>query len=188
MPTHELKTPLSEETVRDLSVRDVMYITGDLVTLRDRGAKRLAGSERPPLPLGGSAIFHCGPLVREVRGEWKVIAAGPTTSMRMEDYQAEVIRKFGVRIVIGKGGMGEQTREAMRRFGAAYLAFTGGAAQLTTKSIKRVKDVFWLDLGMPEAMWILEVQRFGPCIVAIDSKGNDLFEQVLGRARSRRIG
>ncbi|MCX8171198.1 MAG: FumA C-terminus/TtdB family hydratase beta subunit, partial [Candidatus Bathyarchaeota archaeon] len=159
-----LRTPLSESDVRRLRVGDITYITGTLVTARDAAHKRihqyLAESRKPPFNLEGLALFHCGPLAKRVNGEWVIVAAGPTTSMRMEEFEHEVIKSLGVRLIIGKGGMGERTRRAMMEHGAAYAAFTGGAAVLAAKHVRRVRDVLWMDLGMPEAVWLLEVEGF----------------------------
>jgi tartrate/fumarate subfamily iron-sulfur-dependent hydro-lyase beta chain len=133
-----------------------------------------------PLPVNfeGLAIYHCGPVMRKEREKWITVAAGPTTSTRMEVYEADFIERFKPRVVIGKGGMGEKTTRSMAKHGAVYGAFTGGAAVLAASAVKHVKDVTWLDLGMPEAMWILEVVDFGPLVVAIDSFGNSLYRDV----------
>jgi fumarate hydratase subunit beta len=141
----------------------------------------LKEKKKLPVKFEGLPLFHCGPLVKKDNNEWTVLAAGPTTSMRMELFEAEVIKKLGIRLIIGKGGMGERTRKAMRECGAAYGAFTGGAAVLAAQRIKRVKDVKWLDLGTPEALWVFEVERFGPLIICLDSHGNSLFENVQSR-------
>jgi fumarate hydratase subunit beta len=124
------------------------------------------------------AVFHCGPIVEKADGGWSVVAAGPTTSSRMDMFEDEFIKNFKVRVVVGKGGMGKKTADAMKRYGAVYGALTGGAAVLAAEAIKHVKGVEWSDLGMPEAMWILEVEDFGPLTVAIDTKGNNLFEAI----------
>jgi fumarate hydratase subunit beta len=128
------------------------------------------------------ALFHCGPIAKKERGGWRVVAAGPTTSSRMDMFEDEFIKNFRVRIVVGKGGMGKRTVDAMKRYGAVYGAFTGGAAVLAAKAVKRVKTVEWSDLGMPEAMWVLEVEDFGPLTVAIDAHGNSLFREVQTKA------
>ncbi len=184
-----LRTPLDESVVRKLEVGDVIYITGTLFTARDAAHKRiiqfLRENKRLPIDLNGAVIFHCGPLVKKIDDKWIVLAAGPTTSMRMEPYEYEIIRNLGVRLLIGKGGMGELTRRSMKEYGSVYGVFTGGAAVLAARQILRAKSVEWLDLGLPEAIWNLEVERFGPIIIGIDSHGNDLFERV--RAESRRI-
>lgn len=182
MAVYKLKTPISEEDVRKLKVNDVIYITGTMVTARDSAHKRALEffKEEKPLPidLQGLAVFHCGPIVRKEDEKWTVIAAGPTTSTRMDIFEDEFIKAFKVRVVIGKGGMGKRTTEGMKKYGAVYGAFTGGAAVLAAKAIKNVRGVEWFDLGMPEALWILDVEEFGPLIVAIDTHGNNLFENV----------
>ena len=178
----ELHTPLSEKEIRRLSVGDHVFISGTVITARDAAHKRMmkymAEKKELPFSFEGSALYHCGPLVRKVKDEWIVLAAGPTTSMRMEPFEAEVIENLRVRLVIGKGGMGEKTRDAMNRCGAVYGVFTGGAAVLAAKHIKRVVRVEWLDLGMPEAAWVFEVERFGPLVVGMDSHGRSLYEEV----------
>ena len=185
-----LKTPLSENDVYKLKAGDVIYLTGRLITARDLAHKRirqyLRENRKLPFNLNGLALFHCGPVVRKVDDEWTVVAAGPTTSMRMESFEHEVIEKLGVRLIIGKGGMGEKTRKAMMKHGAVYGAFTGGAAVLAAKHIKRVLDVKWMDLGTPEAVWTFEVEDFGPLIIAMDSHGESLFEKNLRRAEERK--
>ncbi|MEM1607357.1 MAG: FumA C-terminus/TtdB family hydratase beta subunit [Candidatus Bathyarchaeia archaeon] len=185
-----LRTPLSESDIRKLHIGDIVYITGTLVTARDAAHKRihqyLAESKKIPFNLEGLALFHCGPLAKRVDNGWIILAAGPTTSMRMEAFEHEVIRKLGVRLIIGKGGMGEMTRRAMVECGAAYAMFTGGAAVLAAKYVKRVIDVLWMDLGMPEAVWLLEVENFGPLIVAMDPHGGNLFENVVKEAEKRK--
>ena len=182
MAVYKFKTPMSEEEIRKLRVNDVLYVSGTMFTARDQAHKRALEyfKQRKPLPLSleGLAVFHCGPIVKKKEDRWTIVAAGPTTSTRMEIFEDEFIKNFRVRVVIGKGGMGKRTAEAMVKYGAVYGAFTGGAAILAAKAIKSVKSVEWLDLGMPEAMWILEVEEFGPLAIAIDSHGNNLFEDV----------
>ncbi len=192
MATYKLKTPVSETEVRKLKVNDVLYITGTVVTARDQAHKRAleyAKQGKPrPLNLEGVALFHCGPVMHKQDEQWVAVAAGPTTSTRLELFEAEFIEKFKVRVVIGKGGMGEKTTAAMAKYGAVYCAFTGGAAVLAAKAIKRVKNVEWLDLGVPEALWIFEVSEFGPLLVAIDSHGNNLFKDVADKAAANKQG
>ena len=186
MSIYKLNTPVSEEEVRKLGVNDTVYLTGTIVTVRDAAHRRALEFHKEgkqlPVNLEGSAVFHCGPLVKKEDGGWRVVAAGPTTSSRMDLFEDEFIKNFKVRIVVGKGGMGKKTVDAMKRYGAIYGAFTGGAAVLAAKAIKRVKAVEWSDLGMPEAMWILEVENFGPLTVAIDAHGNNLFETIQNKA------
>jgi fumarate hydratase subunit beta len=183
---YRLRTPISEEDVRKLRVGDILYVTGVIYTARDAAHRRIIDylKEGKPLPfdLRGGVVYHCGPVVAKRDGQWVVIAGGPTTSARMELYEYEVIEKLSVRVVIGKGGMGRRTAEACAKYGAVYATYTGGAAVLAAQSIKRVVDVHWLDLGVPEAVWVLEVEDFGPLVVAIDSTGRNLIEEVLERS------
>lgn len=190
MTLYRLRTPVSEEEVRKLAVNDTIYITGTIVTARDAAHKRALdlhkNGKKLAINLDGLAVFHCGPIVKQENGGWRVVAAGPTTSTRMEPFEDEFIKNFKVRVVIGKGGMGKKTVKAMKKYGAVYGAFTGGAAVLAAKAIKKVKGVEWSDLGMPEAMWILEVEDFGPLTVAIDAHGNNLFETIQTRADQKK--
>ena len=181
----ELKLPVNENEVRKLKAGDVVYLTGTIVTARDEAHKKII-EEGSPIDLKGLAIYHCGPVVRKKGEEWEVIAAGPTTSARMNALQAEVLKKTGARLVIGKGGMSDNLLKFFKEYGAAYLAFPGGAALLAAKAIKKVKGVYWLEeLGMPEAMWVFEVERFGPLIVAMDSHGNSLYKEVMDKAKKK---
>jgi len=190
MATYKLKTPISEEDVRKLKVNDVIYITGTMFTARDSAHKRALEyykqGKKMPINPQGLAVFHCGPIVKKENDKWTIVAAGPTTSTRMDLFEDEFIKNYKVRVVIGKGGMGKKTTDAMKRYGAVYGAFTGGAAVLAAKAIKNVKSVEWFDLGMPEALWILEVEDFGPLAVAIDSHGNNLFEDVKKKVEENR--
>jgi len=186
MAVYKLNTPVSEEDIKKLRVNDTVYLSGTIVTVRDAAHRRALRfhkeGKRLPVNLDGLAVFHCGPLVKKEDGEWRVVAAGPTTSSRMDLFEEEFIKNFKVRIVIGKGGMSKKTADTMKKYGAVYGAFTGGAAVLAAKAIKQVKGVEWSDLGMPEAMWILEVEDFGPLTVAIDAHGNNLFETIQTKA------
>jgi fumarate hydratase subunit beta len=182
MAVYKFKTPISEEDVRKLKVNDVLYVTGTIVTARDQAHRRALEffKQGKPLPvnLEGLAVFHCGPVVSKEGDKWTAVAAGPTTSTRMDLFEDEFIKNFKVRVVIGKGGMGKRTTDAMAKYGAVYGAFTGGAAILAARAIKNVKSVEWLDLGTPEAMWVFEVEEFGPLAMAIDSHGNNIFMDV----------
>jgi len=190
MAVYNLKAPLTEEEVRKLRVGDIVYLSGIVVTARDEAHHRILEyiKEGKPLPvdLRGGAIYHCGPVVRKTDEGWEVVAAGPTTSTRMEIFEAEVIEKTGVRMIIGKGGMKEKTAEVCKKYGAVYVTFTGGAAILAAKAIKRVLGVEWLDLGIPEALWIFEVENFGPLTVTIDSTGRNYTEEVINNAKKKR--
>jgi fumarate hydratase subunit beta len=182
MAVYKFDTPIPEAEIRKLKANDVLYVSGTMVTARDQAHRRALEyfKQKKPLPvkLEGLAVFHCGPIVKKKGERWTIVAAGPTTSTRMDIFEDEFIKNFKVRVIIGKGGMGKRTTEAMEKYGAIYGAFTGGAAILAAKAIKEVKNVEWLDLGMPEAMWIMEVEEFGPLIVAIDSHGNNLFAEI----------
>jgi fumarate hydratase subunit beta len=190
MTIYKLKTPISEEETRKLRVNDVLYISGTVVTARDQAHKRALEDfqKGKPLPvnLEGLAVFHCGPVMRKQGDRWITVAAGPTTSTRMEIFEEEFIRNFKPRVIIGKGGMGEKTTAAMARYGAVYGAFTGGAAVLAAKAVRNVKEVVWLDLGMPDAVWVLEVDEFGPLLIAIDSYGRNLFRDIAEQVQRNR--
>jgi fumarate hydratase subunit beta len=190
MAVWKLRTPISEADARKLKANDTLYVTGTAVTARDQAHRRaLEYTKRnTPLPvnLEGLAVFHCGPIMRKEADKWVVVAAGPTTSSRMDNVEPEFIRRFRPRVIIGKGGMGEKTTEAMAKYGAVYGAFTGGTAVLAAKAVRNVKDVVWLDLGMPEAMWVFEVEDFGPLVVAIDALGNNLFRDVAEKVAKKK--
>ncbi len=191
MATYKFETPISEKEIRKLRVHDVIYLTGTMITARDAAHRRALDFHKEgkelPINLQGLAVFHCGPIVKKEPDNWVVVSAGPTTSMRMEVLEGEFIKNFGVRLVIGKGGMGKKTTEVMKQYGAVYGVFTGGAAVLAAKFIRKVKSVEWYDLGMPEAMWIFEVKDLGPLIVTIDAQGNNLFEDFNKKVEEKRL-
>jgi fumarate hydratase class I len=171
-----LRTPLTEEQVRSLKVGDVVLISGRAYTGRDAVHHHLMTHE-PPVDLRGAVLYHCGPVVAKNGEAWTVTAAGPTTSIREEPYQADVIKRYGVRAVIGKGGMGPKTLAALKDAGAVYLNAIGGAAQFYARTIKKVEGVSLIEFGTPEAMWHLTVEDF-PAIVTMDSHGNSLHKDV----------
>ena len=171
-----LQTPLDEPTMRSLKVGDVVLISGAMHTGRDAVHAHLMKHE-PPIDLHGSALYHCGPVVRKDGDTWTVTAAGPTTSIREEPYQADIITRYGVRAVIGKGGMGGKTLAALRSAGAVYLNAVGGAAQFYARTIDRVDGVSLMEFGTPEAMWHLHVTNF-PAIVTMDAHGNSLHKDL----------
>ena len=178
----QLTTPLTEAQVRDLRVGDTVELSGRLYTGRDAVHHRLHHGDQPPVDLAGAVIYHCGPvMVKETAADgstrWACRGAGPTTSSREEPYQWEVMRDHGIRAVIGKGGMGPKTLDGCVKYGCVYLHAIGGAAQVCAERITRVDGVDWMDLGSPEAIWHLWVERF-PCIVTMDSHGNSLHKQV----------
>jgi len=189
----ELSVPFSEEKIRNLKVGDEVTLTGVVFTGRDAVHKYLHdGGELPPeVKLRDGILYHCGPVViKDENGQWRVTAAGPTTSIREEPYQADIIRKFGLRGVIGKGGMGERTLAACREFGCVYLHAVGGAAQVLAECVKAVRGVYLLqEFGAPEAIWELEVENF-PAVVTMDSHGSSLHKDVLASSQaelSRRL-
>jgi fumarate hydratase subunit beta len=174
----ELTTPIDEATIRTLKVGDTVEITGRLYTGRDAVHHRLHHGEKPPVDLSGQIIYHCGPvMVENPDGSYTCKAAGPTTSIREEPYQWEVMRDHGIRGVIGKGGMGPKTLAACKEYGCCYLHAIGGAAQVYAEKIIAVDGVDWLDLGSPEAIWHLSVVRF-PAIVTMDAHGGSLHQEV----------
>ena len=171
-----LRAPLTEEQVRALRVGDIVLISGRVNTGRDAVHAHLMKHD-PPADLRGSVLYHCGPVVVKEGDGWRITAAGPTTSIREEPYQADVIRRFGVRAVIGKGGMGAKTLAALKESGAVYLNAVGGAAQFYARTVNRVEGVSLLEFGTPEAMWHLEVTDF-PAIVTMDAHGNSLHRDI----------
>jgi fumarate hydratase class I len=175
-----LRTPLTEAQVRRLKVGDVVLVSGRAYTGRDAVHHHLMTHE-PPVDLRGAVLYHCGPVVAQDGAGWKVTAAGPTTSIREEPYQADVIRRYGVRAVVGKGGMGAKTLAALQEAGAVYLNAIGGAAQFYARTITSVDGVSLLEFGTPEAMWHLTVEDF-PAIVTMDSHGNSLHQEVEQRS------
>lgn len=191
----ELKLPVSEKEIRGLVVGDFLELSGRMITGRDAAHKWLMEDFREDVApyLKDSVIYHCGPVVSQKDdGTWDFVAAGPTTSIREEPYQADVIARYGLRGVIGKGGMADRTLMGLGRSGAVYLHAIGGAAQVLARAIPRVEKVFMLDeFGVPEALWVIDVERF-PVVVSMDSHGGSLhdtvekdsktkFDQLLGR-------
>ena len=185
-----MKTPVPEAEIRKLEMGDLVYVTGTVITARDEAHLKALElhekGEKPPVDFGGVGIFHCGPIMKKVYGEWTVVAAGRTTSARMEIFQDNFIEAFRPAIIIGKGGMGDRTSRACQEFGCVYGAFTGGAALLAAQGIKNVRDVFWLDeLGMPECLWVYDVEDFGPMIVPIDTHRNNMTKNVKEQVTTR---
>lgn len=174
----KINTPVDEATIRSLNVGDTVSIRGRLYTGRDAVHHRIHAGEKPPVDLAGAILYHCGPVMVKEGDVWVCKAAGPTTSAREEPYQWEVMRDYGIRGVIGKGGMGPKTLEACQKYGAVYLHAIGGAAQVCARAIKRVDGVDWMDLGSPEAIWHLWVEDF-MAIVTMDSHGRSLHANVL---------
>jgi len=188
---YHLKTPVPEQEIRKLHAGDLIYVTGTVITARDEAhlkALELHGKgESPPVEFKGNAVFHCGPIMKKDGEAWRVVAAGPTTSARMEIFQDEFIEVYRPAVIIGKGGMGARTSKACQEYGCVYGAFTGGAALLAAQGIKKVRDVFWLEeLGMPECLWVYDAEDFGPMIVTIDAHGGNLTADVGAKIMERR--
>ncbi|MBR4225229.1 MAG: fumarate hydratase C-terminal domain-containing protein [Candidatus Methanomethylophilaceae archaeon] len=178
-----LRTPLMEADVRALALGETVYLYGSVITGRDemhiRALKLAEEGKDVPYDIEGSVLYHCGPImVQREDGFWSVVAAGPTTSARMNKLEPEMIRRFRIRAIIGKGGMSDEVAEAMREVGCVYLAATGGAAVSMAEGLKRCTGVEWLDLGMAEAMWRFDTERLGPLVVAMDAEGNSLYKKV----------
>ncbi|WP_211268379.1 fumarate hydratase [Domibacillus aminovorans] len=172
-----LQAPITEEQIRDLKVGDVVKINGMMYTGRDAIHKYLSTNDSP-VDLNGQVIYHCGPvMLKDAEGQWHVKAAGPTTSIREEPYQGDIMKRFGIRAVIGKGGMGPKTLKALGEHGGVYLNAIGGAAQYYADCIKGVEGVDLMNFGIPEAMWHLRVEGF-TAVVTMDSHGNSLHEEV----------
>jgi fumarate hydratase subunit beta len=175
----ELRTPVSREDLERLKVGEVVYISGEIITARDSAHIRILECLREgkdlPFEVNGAVIYHCGPVVKKTDEGWEVISAGPTTSARMNETTKELLKYVECIAVIGKGGMDVDFRGK-----GVYLAYTGGCGALASKAIRKVKTVHWLDLGIPEAVWVFEVEKL-PCIVAIDFRGNNIYDEVRKR-------
>ncbi len=184
-----LTTPLKREDVANLRIGDVVYLSGTVYTARDMAHIRLMDHLRERKQLiedfNGAAIFHAGPVVKKKNKTWKVMAIGPTTSIRMEPFSEILVGQLGVKAIIGKGGMGEDTKHALTEHCGVYLLSPPGCAAIQAKSVEDTLKVHWLDLGVPEAVWVLKVNELGPLIVAMDSCGNDIFTEVKERALNK---
>jgi fumarate hydratase class I len=184
----ELKLPVDESAIRELKVGDFVELSGRMITGRDTAHKWLLEAFREDVApfLKDTVIYHCGPVVgKNDDGSYKFVAAGPTTSIREEPYQADVIGRYGLRGVIGKGGMGAKTLAGLKTHGAVYLHAVGGAAQVLARAIPRVERVFMLEeFGVPEALWVIEVDHF-PVMVTMDSHGGSLHDEVEAQSEAR---
>lgn len=174
-----LSTPFTEEDIRDLHVGDVIYVDGDIVTGRDdvhiRVVKEGVGL---PVDLSGRVLMHAGPIISgSAETGYEIVSIGPTTSMRMEKLEHDFIEKTGVRLIIGKGGMGERTAGACREFGAVHCVLPAGNAVVGAACVEEISGVEWMDLGMAEALWKIRVKGLGPLIVTIDSSGRNIFAE-----------
>lgn len=176
-----LNTPVSAEDLKDIKIGDVVYLNGYIVTCRDVAHRRLIEYGRElPVDLKGGAIFHAGPIVRKLEGEedkFEMVSIGPTTSMRMEKFEKEFIEQTGVKVIVGKGGMGPNTEAGCREHKAIHCVFPAGCAVNAAVTVEEIEEAHWRDLGMPETLWVCRVKEFGPLIVSIDAEGNNLFEE-----------
>lgn len=179
MKTWTLTTPVSAQDIQDIRVGDVVYVTGRVVTCRDIAHRRLVEYSQPlPVDVKDKAIFHAGPIVKDLGdNKYQMVSIGPTTSMRMEKFEKEFVRLTGVRLIIGKGGMGKNTEEACKEYKALHLVYPAGNAVHAAVKFKQIVDVQWKESGMPESLWVSDVENLGPLIVSIDTQGNNLFEK-----------
>lgn len=180
---------LPVEDLRDLKVGEVVHLDGVLYTARDKAHRRMldfldSGLEIPFSP-SSWVMFHCGPIVLREGDSYRVLAAGPTTSARMDPFEPRVIKELGVRAIVGKGGMSSDVAKSLREVGGVYLSFTGGCAVKAARAVKEVLALLWEDLGMAEAVWVFRVEDFGPLIVSMDAHGGNIFEDVERRGRER---
>ncbi len=174
-----LKTPLTEKEVQNLEAGDIVQISGEIFTARDKAYKRVLDfskeGKKIPVNLKNGVIYHCGPLTKSTKDGWEIISAGPTTSARLDSIQVDFLKTTGVKAIIGKGGVGKKVASELPSLKCVYLSFPGGAAALAAKSIKSIEKVIWEDLSVVEAIWVLKVKNFGPLTVGIDTKGNNLY-------------
>jgi len=194
----KLTLPVDEQTIRSLHVGDPVLLSGVMLTGRDTAHTYFLNELlKDPLPpeeieiseavrpiLRDGAIYHCGPVVKKDGDVWKFVAAGPTTSIREEPYEADVMKHFGVRVVIGKGGMGPKTLKACADYGGVYLHAIGGAATLIAKSVEAVEDVYKLEFGVPEALWRIRVVDF-PGVITMDSHGKSIHDDILAESEKK---
>lgn len=176
-----LVTPVTAEDLADIHIGDIVYLDGDLVTCRDVAHRRLIEGKRElPVDLKGKAIFHAGPIVRPIPGQedaYEMVSVGPTTSMRMEKFEKEFVEQTGVKVIVGKGGMGPNTEYACKNYKAIHCVFPAGCAVVAATEVERIAEHHWDELGMPETLWCCKVKEFGPLIVSIDTEGRNMFEE-----------
>ena len=174
-----LTTPISAEDLKDIHAGDIVYLNGSMTTCRDVAHRRLVEEGRElPVNVRDAAIFHAGPIIRPLEDDkFEMVSVGPTTSMRMEKFEYEFVRETGVRVIIGKGGMKENTERACKEFGAIHCVFPAGCAVVAATEVERIAEHHWDELGMPETLWCNKVKEFGPLIVSIDAEGRNLFEE-----------
>ncbi len=185
-----IRTPVVDDLLQELHAGDVVYISGIIVTARDEAHIHMLHSNDIPEEFRNGALYHAGPIVKREGDSYTVIALGPTTSARMNSMEKEFIDKSGIRIIIGKGGMSNAVHEFMRGMGVVYLAATGGAALVLSSAIKRVVKNYFPELGMAESIWVMDMERFGPLVVASDLHGGNLYkeQEELVNANYRKMG
>ena len=175
-----LHTPIKDADIENIKVGDIIYLTGHITTCRDVAHRRVIEEGRAlPVDVKNGAILHAGPIVRPIKGQedkFEMVSVGPTTSMRMEKFEEEFIKKTGVKLIVGKGGMGAGTQRACKEHKALFCVFPAGCAVIAATTVEEIEDAQWRDLGMPETLWTNRVKEFGPLIVSIDAKGNNLAE------------
>lgn len=174
-----LTTPIKAEDLENINVGDIVYLNGYITTCRDVAHRRLIEEGRKlPVDLDGGAIFHAGPIIRPLGDEkYEMVSVGPTTSMRMEKFEEEFIKQTGVKLIVGKGGMGDGTMKGCQKHKALHAVFPAGCAVVAATCVEKIESANWKDLGMPETLWTCKVKEFGPLIVSIDTHGRNLFEE-----------
>lgn len=179
MKEYHLKTPITEDDIKDIRIGDIVYLEGTLVTCRDVAHRRVVEEGLPlPVDVRDKAILHAGPIVKDLgNDQYQMISVGPTTSMRMEKFEEEFIKETGVKLIVGKGGMGPGTEAGCKKYKALHLVYPAGNAVYAAEKVERIVDAQWKDLGMPETLWVCDVQEYGPLIVSIDIRGENLFEK-----------
>ena len=174
-----LVTPISREDLEDIKIGDILYLSGSLTTCRDVAHRRVVEEGREiPVDVRNNAILHAGPIIRPLENDkFEMVSVGPTTSMRMEKFEYEFVKKTGVRVIVGKGGMKEQTAAACKDFGCIHVVIPAGNAVVAAVAVEEIERAEWRDLGMPETLWNCRVKEFGPLIVSIDAQGRNYFEE-----------
>ena len=174
-----LTTPISAEDLEGIKIGDIIYLNGSMTTCRDVAHRRLVEEGRElPVDVRNNAIFHAGPIIRPLENDkFEMVSVGPTTSMRMEKFEYEFTKLTGVRVIVGKGGMGPNTERACKEFGAIHCVFPAGCAVVAATEVEKIVEHHWDELGMPETLWCNKVKEFGPLIVSIDAQGRNLFEE-----------
>lgn len=174
-----LTTPVSAEDLEGIKIGDIIYLNGSMTTCRDVAHRRVVEEGREiPVDVRNNAIFHAGPIIRPLENDkFEMVSVGPTTSMRMEKFEYEFTKLTGVRVIVGKGGMGPNTERACKEFGAIHCVFPAGCAVVAATEVEKIVEHHWDELGMPETLWCNEVKEFGPLIVSIDAQGRNLFEE-----------